>query len=94
MNNSMQEHILKHFDAEQGGHVMTILARVLAIETLIVGLWTHTLSQFDDPAGEAESLREEFMSLPLFDEDDAVQVQAVEELEQRLDAIVERVKTI
>ena len=94
MKHNMQEHILKHFDAEQSGHVMTILARVLAVETLIVGLWTHTLSQFEDPLREAELLREEFMSLPLFDEDDVVQVQAVEELEQRLDAIVERVKTL
>ena len=91
---NMQEYILEHFDEEQGAHIMTILARVLAVEKLVEALWTHTLSQFPDPVGEAESLREEIMSLSLFDEDDAVQVQAVNETEQRLDSIVERTKTL
>ena len=86
--------ILKHFDVEQAAHIQVILGRLIGISVLVELLWENALRQSEDPVREAEDLRDLILGNVHFKNlEDPVQLEAQNEIERRLSAIVRRVNS-
>ena len=86
--------ILKHFDVEQAAHIQVILGRLIGLGLLVDLLWENALRQSEDPIREAEDLKDLVLGIVHFENlDDPVQLEAQDEIERRLSAIVQRVNS-
>lgn len=71
-----------------------LIGKVMALETLVELLWAHELSKEDDPVKEAQDFKTETLDLVLFDPEVPNQAEAVHQLNERFDFILERVKSL
>ena len=71
-----------------------LVGKIMALEILIEMLWTNEFSKHDNPEKEAKNFKKMVMNLIDHDEESSTQVQAVSELKQRIDSILERVRSL
>ena len=70
-----------------------LLARIMSIETLLDMIWTNELARQDHPEEEAINLKESVLDLLVW-RDDPLRRAVYECVEERLDSIIKRVRSL
>ena len=86
--------LFNDFDEQAAPHIILILGRLMALETLVDFLWTDKLAKLDNPVLEAEVLKDRALELVNYDPNDPLQKAAYDALESRFDAIINRVSSL
>ena len=89
-------------DIDLIAELLTLRGRLFALEILVEMLWADRLAQSDNPEADAKNLKTEILRLIRPAEDDQeddpegeiVASSAHEALEARIDAVIERVRTL
>ena len=87
------EQLDENLDPTADAHVTMLLARIMSIETLLDMIWTNELARQDHPEEEAINLKESVLDLLVW-RDDPLRRAVYECVEERLDSIIKRVRSL